>query len=180
MKRKLLRQDQKSASKTSRVYTSFSLPEFEQFPKIDAFYKNIAQKCRDFSEKSLPALYAEKALFYCVRATSEQADGIIKVKICVTLSDRQAMHLLYSGEQIHVWHQKDQLLIKVKRDCQRNHRPPIWINSIIHRRGDSISSRVIFKQLFLLIHAFSLTRLRRELPPGRSLYSSPYQIWGIH
>ena len=115
MKRKLLRQDQKSANKTSRVYTSISLPEFEQFPKIDAFYKNITQKCRDFSENSLPALYAEKALFYCVRATSEQADGIIKVKIRVTLSDRQAMHLLYSGKQIHLWRQKDQLLIKVRQ-----------------------------------------------------------------
>ena len=116
MKRKLLWQDQENASKTSRVYTSISLPEFEQFPKIDAFYKNIAQKCRDFSEKSLPTLYAEKALFYCVRATSEQANGIIEVKIRVTLSDRQAMHLLYSGEQIHVWRQKDQLLIKINKN----------------------------------------------------------------
>ena len=120
MKRKLLRQDQENTSKTSRIYTSISLPEFEQFPKIDAFYKNIAQKCRDFSEKSLPALYAEKALFYCVRATSEQADGIIEVKIRVTLSDRQAMRLLYSGEQTHVWRQKDQLLIKIKKQSWLN------------------------------------------------------------
>ena len=99
--------------KNSKIAASISLPELDDFPKINSFYKKVEDRCRAFCSNALPILYPDKNLFYCVRASHEQNGDFLTIKLRVTLSERQAMHLLYASEQTHVWRQKDQLLIKI-------------------------------------------------------------------
>ena len=115
MKGKHLKPPPLNENKQSKITESISLPELEKFPKINSFYKKLSARCRTFCSDVLPSLYDSNHLFYCIRGYYKEKDGLLEVKLRVTLSDRRAMRLLYSSEQTHLWRQKDQLLIKIKK-----------------------------------------------------------------
>ena len=115
MKGKHLKSPPLNENKQSKITESISLPDLKEFTKINSFYKKVAACCRAYCSATLPSLYPEKNLFYCIRSSYEEKGGLLEVKLRITLSDRTAMHLLYSCEQTHVWRQKDQLLIKIKK-----------------------------------------------------------------
>lgn len=115
MKLKRSSKAQSQIHENPKISASISLPELENFPKINSFYKKLAARCRTFCSDVLPSLYDSNHLFYCVRGYYKENDGLLEVKLRVTLSDRRAMRLLYTSEQTHVWRQKDQLLIKIKK-----------------------------------------------------------------
>ena len=96
-----------------RITQKLYLPDLDQYPKIDAFYKRIAQKCQNFCRDTLPSLYTRGNLLYCIRSDLQRRDGILRVQIRISLADRSAMRLLFVREQTHEWLEKDQLLIRV-------------------------------------------------------------------
>ena len=115
MKSKRPANTQNDSRENSKITANISLPKLDDFPKINSFYKKIEERCRAFCSNTLPMLYPDKNLFYCVRTAYESSDGLLTVKLRVTISERRAMRLLYTSEQTHLWRQKDQLLIKIKK-----------------------------------------------------------------
>ena len=108
-----------AVSAALKITEKLYLPELDQLPKIDAFYKRIADRCHKFCRDTLPSLYARGDLLYCIRSELERRDGILRVQIRVSLADRSAMRLLFVSEQSHEWSEEHQLLIKVVKVAQK-------------------------------------------------------------